>query len=100
MFTTKFTAILAAIVLLAAATAAFGVTDLRFWAWKGDLEQVAEITYLTRISQKSGEWLAASDRLDKCQKEPPRDCSFLARRVDDLEREIKRLEMDRDKLRN
>lgn len=99
MFTRKFTTILISIGLLATAGAAFGVTDMRFWAWKDDLSQVADISFAARISQKSGDWLNTLDRLDKCQKER-RDCSFLAKRADELKREIGQLEDDRKRLGN
>jgi len=50
MLSKQTTGILSAIVLVAGAAAAFGITDLRFWARAEDLRQVAEDAYTSQLT--------------------------------------------------
>ena len=91
MLNRKVTGVLAGIVLIAATSAAFGVTDLRFWAWRSDVQEVAENTFTNSISIKSDLKIRVEDRLSQCQLER-RDCSFLRQALERLTREISLLE--------
>ena len=93
MFSKKVAGVLAGIAFIVAVSEAFGVTDLRFWASRSDVQEVAENTYTNSISIKSDLKIRVEDQLAQCKLER-RDCSFLRQTLERLSREISQLEQN------
>jgi chemotaxis protein histidine kinase CheA len=98
MLSKQTTGILSAIVLVAGAAAAFGITDLRFWARAEDLRQVAEDlqevagdTYTSQLTQLSVVLTQLRTQLDQCRAVPGANCTALIEQMAYLEAERQRL---------
>jgi hypothetical protein len=91
MLSKQTTGILSAVVLVAAAAAAFGITDLRFWARAGDLRQVAADSYTSQLTQISIVLTQLRTQLDQCRSTPGATCTALIEQLVYLEAERQRL---------
>jgi hypothetical protein len=91
MLSKQTTATLSAVVLVAGAAAAFGITDLRFWARAEDLRQVAADSYTSQLTQLSVVLTQLRTQLDQCRSVPGADCSALIEQMAYLEAERQRL---------
>ncbi len=90
MLSTRTKGVLSAVVLVAAAAGAFGFSDVRFWAWAGDLRQVAQDSYNSQITQISIWLTAARQQLTQCQASGG-NCSSIILQIAQLEKEQRRL---------
>ncbi len=90
MLSKKTTKVLTAIVLVAAVGVAFGVKDLRFWAWSADLRQVAQDSYSAQLYQTAALIITTRQLLVGCQSRGE-DCTYLIQQLARLEQEEARL---------
>lgn len=90
MLSRRMTTILSAVVLIAAAGGAFGLTDLRFWAWRSDVREVSKDFYGLRVSQTARRLELARDELDACRRREDA-CWRLVQQLSDRELEHARV---------
>ena len=87
-------AIVAFIGALGVAMAA--VEDLRWWAWAGEMREIAGVSFDAMISQKSDKMILVEDRLYRCEQSGNEDCAWLRQEAERLRREIRDLETRRE----
>ena len=96
----KIAAVLGALVLLGGAAAAF--EDMRFFAWRSDIIQLAGNSYGNSIARQSDRLSSVEVLISECEVKV--NCSRatlqnLKRQKADIEREIKRLEAEEKKVK-
>ena len=96
MLSKRSKAALGAVVLVAGAAGAFGIKDLRFWAWASEIREIAGVSLTTAINQRY-DFLALERRELRLCERARNDCTSHRRRIQRLEQEIKRLEAKRRK---
>lgn len=95
----KATAILTFIVLLGGSVAV--LKEYRFWAWAGDLEQIAGVSYKTAISRERDVLRETQLFIDKCtftQSCPSATMLRLQRQRQEILDRIRILEQARDQI--